>query len=50
MQVIMKAADVSNVAKPFATAREWTDRIMTEFYAQGVREKELGLPISACKK
>ena len=46
-QVIIKAADVSNAAKPFEIASAWTDRIMQEFYSQGAQEKTLGLPISA---
>jgi hypothetical protein len=47
MKMIIKAADVSNPAKSLAVYRDWTDAIMTEFYAQGDEERDLGMPVSA---
>eukprot|EP00753_Platysulcus_tardus_P017160 PLAT6305.2.p1 GENE.PLAT6305.2~~PLAT6305.2.p1 ORF type:complete len:665 (+),score=360.34 PLAT6305.2:95-2089(+) len=47
LQIALHAADVSNPAKPWDTYITWTNRIITEFYAQGDRERELGLPVTA---
>ena len=38
--------DRSNPAKPRDTAVAWAELIVQEFFAQGDREKSLGLPIS----
>jgi hypothetical protein len=46
MQAMVKCADVSNPAKPFAVYAEWTARIMEEFFLQGDIEKALDLPVS----
>ncbi len=45
-KLAIKCADVSNPAKPRETYLRWADRIMEEFFRQGDREKELGLPVS----
>ena len=42
----IKAADVSNPAKPLSLYLQWVDRIMEEFYQQGEKERAAGLPIS----
>ena len=42
----LHAADISNPAKPWASCKFWTDCVMEEFYDQGDRERQLGLPIS----
>ena len=34
LQIALHAADVSNAAKPTAIAKEWTRRVVTEFFAQ----------------
>lgn len=47
LQVLMHTADVSNPARPLCLSRQWARRVTTEFYAQGDRERTLGLPISA---
>jgi len=39
-------ADVSNPAKPIEIAVYWAECIMQEFFAQGDREKKIGIPIS----
>eukprot|EP01062_Namystynia_karyoxenos_P069279 TRINITY_DN64803_c0_g1_i1.p1 TRINITY_DN64803_c0_g1~~TRINITY_DN64803_c0_g1_i1.p1 ORF type:complete len:718 (+),score=240.19 TRINITY_DN64803_c0_g1_i1:125-2155(+) len=42
MQLLLKAADVSNITKPFAMSRKWGIAVQHEFYLQGDRERELG--------
>lgn len=42
----MHCADLSNPTKPLPLYRQWTDRIMAEFFQQGDRERESGLDIS----
>ena len=34
MTVILHAADISNVAKPFQISKEWADRVFEEFLNQ----------------
>ncbi|KAL1516026.1 hypothetical protein AB1Y20_002639 [Prymnesium parvum] len=46
LQVSIKFADLSHVAKPHDLHRKWTQRITEEFYQIGDRERQLGLPIS----
>lgn len=40
MNVLMKAADISNVSKPFEISKQWAIAITEEFYHQGDLEKE----------
>ena len=42
-----KLSDVSNGARPRAVHAEWGRRVCQEFYAQGDKEREAGLPISS---
>lgn len=44
--MLMKAADVSNPTKSEEIYDQWIERITTEFFAQGDRERALGLQIS----
>ncbi len=44
--MLVHAADISNPAKPREIYFDWTDRVLAEFYAQGRKEKECGLPVS----
>ena len=44
--MLLHAADVSNPAKKWDYYMLWTDRVMQEFYAQGDREKELGMRVT----
>ena len=44
--MMIHAADISNPIKPFDIYKKWTGRIRKEFYLQGDRERDLGLPIS----
>uniref|UniRef100_A0A6U4BX42 PDEase domain-containing protein n=2 Tax=Vitrella brassicaformis TaxID=1169539 RepID=A0A6U4BX42_9ALVE len=46
MSMVVHAADVSNPCRPLPLYLQWTDKVIQEFFAQGDREKALGLPIS----
>lgn len=46
LQWMVHTADICSTARPFATADLWTDRLLDEFFLQGDRERELGLPVS----
>jgi len=46
LTIALHAADISNPAKPQPIATAWARRSMEEFFRQGDREAELGLPIS----
>lgn len=46
MNLGLHSADLSNPAKPRYIYCLWVERLMKEFYAQGDRERVLGLPIS----
>ncbi|XP_074158650.1 3',5'-cyclic-AMP phosphodiesterase 4C isoform X4 [Sminthopsis crassicaudata] len=46
LQSIVHCADLSNPTKPLELYRQWTDRIMVEFFYQGDREREKGIEIS----
>jgi hypothetical protein len=45
-QGIMHLADISNPAKPWRVSKAWSDLVLEEFFMQGDREQQLGLPIS----
>lgn len=47
LQVMIKAADVSNPAKSTGLYLYWTTRILEEFYAQGDEEAKLGMAVTA---
>lgn len=44
MAILMKAADISNVARPFDVSALWARILMDEFARQGELEAELDLP------
>lgn len=46
MRLLMKCADVSNPTKALPLCYQWAQRVTDEFFLQGDKEKELGLPIS----
>merc|ERR1712130_1073048 len=46
MQLLIKAADISNPAKPFPVARYWADMVQEEFFIQGDLERSEGRDIS----
>ncbi|XP_030331083.1 cAMP-specific 3',5'-cyclic phosphodiesterase 4A isoform X5 [Strigops habroptila] len=43
---MVHCADLSNPTKPLELYRQWTERIMEEFFRQGDRERERGMEIS----
>jgi len=43
---LLHAADISNPAKTEDLVKYWADGALAEFFAQGDKEKEMGLPIS----
>lgn len=43
---ILHCADISNPARPAEVAAKWSTRVLTEFFAQGDREREAGSAIS----
>ena len=44
--MILHVSDVSNPARPGGVARKWAYAVQKEFFRQGDKEKELGLPQS----
>ena len=46
LKIALHAADISNPAKTWDYYLAWTDRVLTEFHAQGDVEREMGMPIS----
>jgi len=44
--MLMKAADLSNLTKPFNTARLWAILVTTEWYEQGETEKAVGCSVT----
>ena len=46
-KTLLHAADISNPCKPWEVSKNWSDRVIEEFFAQGDREKEAGLVVSA---
>ena len=46
-QVALKCADVGHLALPTRVHKVWVDRLQQEFFLQGDREREAGLPVSA---
>ena len=44
MALLMKAADISNVARPFDISANWAKILMNEFARQGELESELQIP------
>lgn len=43
---LVHIADISNPTKKFSIYKKWVDRVFLEFFAQGDKEKELGLPVT----
>ncbi|KAL0229770.1 hypothetical protein PCE1_003334 [Barthelona sp. PCE] len=44
--ILLKCADVGNVAKPFDIHRDWALRLREEFFFQGDQERAYDIPIS----
>ena len=43
---MLHSADLANPCKPLQTYLRWTERVTKEFYNQGDKEREQGLPVS----
>ncbi|GLI60999.1 hypothetical protein VaNZ11_003257 [Volvox africanus] len=46
LQVVMKAADLGHLGEELPVHQRWLSSLEEEFFRQGDRERELGLPIS----
>uniref|UniRef100_A0A7N6A8A0 Phosphodiesterase n=1 Tax=Anabas testudineus TaxID=64144 RepID=A0A7N6A8A0_ANATE len=46
LSLLLHTADISHPSKPWALHSRWTKDLMEEFFRQGDREAELGLPFS----
>ena len=46
MEMLMHSSDVGNPSRTWNVCYEWATRVMNEFFAQGDKEREMGLPIS----
>jgi hypothetical protein len=46
LETALHCSDLGNPAKPQGLSLQWTDRVLSEFYNQGDRERKLGLPIT----
>lgn len=46
LSLILHCADISHPAKEWSLHKRWTDLLLEEFFRQGDREQELGLPFS----
>lgn len=46
LALVLHCADISHPGKPWSIHQTWTQQLMEEFFKQGEKEKELGLPCS----
>jgi hypothetical protein len=46
LDMLMHAADISNPSRPWKLCQKWADLVLQEFFNQGDREKDMGLPVS----
>lgn len=46
LALVLHCADISHPGKPWTIHQTWTQFLMEEFFKQGEKEKELGLPCS----
>jgi hypothetical protein len=46
LNILLHTADISNPTKPTHVYEKWVDKVMTEFWNQGDKEKEMKLPVS----
>merc|ERR1719330_363163 len=44
---MLHLADISNCMKPYRICRIWAQKILEEFFSQGDKELEVGLPVQA---
>jgi len=46
LNFLLHMADTSNPARPLGTAKMWANAVLEEWFQQGDRERQLGLPVS----
>ncbi|CAF2048768.1 unnamed protein product [Rotaria magnacalcarata] len=46
LALVLHSADISHPGKPWTMHHTWTELLMEEYFKQGEKEKELGLPCS----
>jgi hypothetical protein len=46
VNILLHAADISNVMKPWNLSKCWSMHVQEEFFKQGDKEKSMGLPVS----
>eukprot|EP00741_Cyanophora_paradoxa_P000944 tig00000448_g912.t1 len=46
LQVALKACDIGHASKPLPLHIAWSHRVNAEFFSQGDKERELGIPVS----
>ncbi len=46
LALVLHSADISHPGKPWSIHHAWTESLMEEYFKQGEKEKELGLPCS----
>ena len=46
LSLLLHAADISNPSRPWPVCAKWASLIMEEFWAQGDRERNQGLPVT----
>jgi len=46
LALVLHSADISHPGKPWSIHNAWTESLMEEYFKQGEKEKELGLPCS----
>ncbi|KAI9487836.1 MAG: hypothetical protein EXX96DRAFT_554835 [Benjaminiella poitrasii] len=44
--ILLHAADVSNMARPWIVSKQWSDQILQEFFSQGDEERKRNMAIS----
>jgi len=44
-KLLLHAADISNPVMPWAIAKAWAHNVLNEYFLQGDKEKELGIPV-----
>jgi len=45
MNIFLHVADISNPTRPWTICREWAFKCLDEFFLQGDRERQLGIPL-----
>jgi len=45
LNTLLHGADISNACKPWNICQQWADRVLGEFFLQGDKERELGIPM-----